>query len=43
MILKRPVKFVADRMESFLGDIHARDHIVKGQNRCFKGRKNFSS
>jgi len=25
-LLKRPVKFVADRMESFLSDIHARDH-----------------
>ena len=31
MVLKRPVKFVADRMESCLGDIHARDHIVKGK------------
>ena len=30
-ILKRPVKFVADRMESFLADIHARDHVVKGK------------
>ncbi|MEE2746674.1 MAG: xanthine dehydrogenase family protein molybdopterin-binding subunit [Pseudomonadota bacterium] len=30
-ILGRPVKFVADRMESFLGDIHARDHVVKGK------------
>ena len=28
-ILGRPVKFVADRMESFLADIHARDHVVK--------------
>jgi carbon-monoxide dehydrogenase large subunit len=27
-ILKRPVKFVADRMESFVSDIHARDHRV---------------
>lgn len=26
MILRRPVKFVADRIESFLTDIHARDH-----------------
>ena len=26
MILKRPVKFVADRIESFLTDLHARDH-----------------
>ena len=28
MILERPVKFVADRFESFLSDIHARDHCV---------------
>jgi len=27
-LLKRPVKFVADRNESFLSDIHARDHVV---------------
>ena len=30
-LLKRPVKFVADRNESFLTDIHARDHIVRGR------------
>ncbi len=30
-ILKRPVKFVADRNESFVSDIHARDHRVKGR------------
>ena len=29
MLLKRPVKFVADRAESFLSDIHSRDHRVK--------------
>ena len=28
MLLKRPVKFVADRLESFVSDIHARDHRV---------------
>ncbi|HVL35789.1 MAG TPA: molybdopterin cofactor-binding domain-containing protein, partial [Burkholderiales bacterium] len=28
MILGRPVKYVADRLESFLSDIHARDHEV---------------
>ena len=28
MMLGRPVKYVADRMESFLSDIHARDHQV---------------
>src|SRR5262244_3127002 len=27
-LLKRPVKFVADRSESFVTDIHARDHRV---------------
>ena len=31
MLLKRPVKFVADRMESFLSDIHAREHRVQGR------------
>ncbi len=30
-ILGRPVKFVADREESFSSDIHARDHRVKGR------------
>ena len=30
-LLKRPVKFVADRHESFLSDIHARDHIVRAR------------
>ncbi len=30
-ILKRPVKYVADRMESFNTDIHARDHRCKGR------------
>jgi carbon-monoxide dehydrogenase large subunit len=30
-LLKRPVTFVADRLESFVTDIHARDHRVKGQ------------
>jgi carbon-monoxide dehydrogenase large subunit len=29
--LKRPVKFVADRIESFVTDIHARDHRVKAK------------
>ena len=27
-MLGRPVKFVADRLESFTGDIHARDHEI---------------
>jgi len=30
-MLGRPVKFVADRLESFQTDIHARDHIVKAR------------
>lgn len=28
MILGRPVKFVADRLESFVSDIHAREHRI---------------
>ena len=31
IMLKRPVKFVADRLESFTSDIHAREHRVKGR------------
>jgi carbon-monoxide dehydrogenase large subunit len=31
MMLKRPVKFVADRFESFMSDIHAREHLVAAQ------------
>jgi aerobic carbon-monoxide dehydrogenase large subunit len=30
-LLRRPVKFVADRFESFSTDIHARDHRVKAK------------
>jgi carbon-monoxide dehydrogenase large subunit len=30
-LLRRPVKFVADRVESFNTDIHARDHRCKGR------------
>jgi len=30
-LLKRPVKFIADRFESFVTDIHARDHIIKAR------------
>src|SRR5205814_5736399 len=29
VILRRPVKFLADRLESFLSDIHCREHRVK--------------
>src|SRR4029077_1566562 len=30
-LLRRPIKFVADRLESFVADIHARDHRVKAR------------
>jgi CO/xanthine dehydrogenase Mo-binding subunit len=30
-LLRRPIKFVADRFESFNTDIHARDHRCKGR------------
>ncbi len=30
-LMRRPIKFVADRNESFLTDIHARDHVVQGR------------
>ena len=29
VMLRRPVKFVADRLESFLSDIHAREHKAR--------------
>ena len=31
MLLKRPVKFIADRLESFVSDIHAREHHIQGR------------
>lgn len=31
MLCKRPIKFVADRLESFTSDIHARHHRVKAR------------
>lgn len=31
ILLGRPIKYVADRMESFVSDIHARDHRVIGR------------
>ncbi len=31
VMLRRPVKFYADRMESFLTDIHAREHRVRAR------------
>ncbi len=30
-LLGRPVRFIADRMESLMADIHAREHIVRGR------------
>ena len=30
-LLQRPIKFVADRIESFVTDIHARDHRIKAK------------
>jgi carbon-monoxide dehydrogenase large subunit len=34
VMLRRPVKFVADRLESFLTDIHAREHKAKVRIAC---------
>ncbi len=34
VMLKRPVKFIADRMESFVSDIHAREHKVRLRMAC---------
>ncbi len=31
VLLERPVKFVADRLEAFVSDIHARDHRVRAR------------
>jgi carbon-monoxide dehydrogenase large subunit len=36
VMLKRPVKFIADRLESFLTDIHAREHKAKLRLACSK-------
>src|SRR6185369_11381678 len=36
VMLRRPVKFVADRLESFATDIHAREHRVKVRLACTK-------
>jgi carbon-monoxide dehydrogenase large subunit len=36
VMLRRPVKFVADRLESFVSDIHAREHKVKVRLACTK-------
>jgi len=39
VMLRRPVKFVADRLESFLSDIHAREHKVKVRLACTQDGK----
>ena len=31
LLLGRPVKFIADRLESFVSDIHAREHRIKAR------------
>lgn len=31
LMLKRPIKFVADRLESFVSDIHAREHRIQAR------------
>ena len=31
MVLGRPVKFIADRLESFVTDIHAREHLISAR------------
>jgi carbon-monoxide dehydrogenase large subunit len=36
VMLRRPVKFVADRLESFVSDIHAREHRAKVRLACTK-------
>jgi carbon-monoxide dehydrogenase large subunit len=39
VMLRRPVKFVADRLESFLTDIHAREHKATVRLACTKDGK----
>ena len=36
VMLRRPVKFLADRLESFLSDIHAREHRTRVRLACTK-------
>src|SRR3954464_5890891 len=36
VMLRRPVKFIADRLESFLSDIHAREHKARVRIACSK-------
>lgn len=37
MLVRRPVKFIVDRIESFVSDAQARDHIVKARMACKDG------
>jgi carbon-monoxide dehydrogenase large subunit len=39
VMLRRPVKFVADRLESFLTDIHAREHKATARLACTREGK----
>jgi len=39
VMLNRPLKFIADRLESFLSDIHARGHQVKAKMALTKAGK----
>jgi carbon-monoxide dehydrogenase large subunit len=39
VMLRRPVKFVADRLESFLTDIHAREHRARVRLACARDGK----
>src|SRR3954466_4863183 len=36
VMLRRPIKFIADRLESFLSDIHAREHKARVRLACSK-------
>ena len=36
-ILGRPVKFVADRLEAFVSDMHSRDHVVTASLKADRG------
>tara|TARA_B100000686_G_scaffold233978_1_gene241695 strand:+ start:996 stop:3344 length:2349 start_codon:yes stop_codon:yes gene_type:complete len=35
--LQRPVKFIADRLESFVSDMHSRDHVVEANASTLNG------
>ena len=40
MVLGRPVKFIADRLESFVSDIHARENLITGAHGSEQGGRN---